>query len=154
MTVREMKVEDIDQVAEVEEECFPRPWNQEALYRDYSQNPSSSFFVVDNGETILGHLGLWRRQDHIHITTLAVRSDHRRKGVGTDLLSRVREEYPDRDITLEVRKSNNTAQEFYKNVGFRITGRRPDYYTNNGEDAIVMSWSCSSDREAIQDGRV
>lgn len=147
-----MKVEDIDQVARVEEECFPRPWNQEALYRDYAQNPSSYFYVKEEDGSVVGHLGLWRRQDHVHVTTLAVRADHRRKGIGTELLRRVHEDFPDRDITLEVRKSNDSAQEFYKKVGFRITGRRPDYYTNNGEDAIVMSWS-SSEREPIQDGR-
>lgn len=147
-----MTVEDIDQVARVEEECFPRPWNEEALYRDYSQNPSSYFYVMEDGNSILGHVGLWRRRDHVHVTTLAVRTNHRRKGVGTALLSRVREEFPDRDITLEVRKSNSSAQEFYKQVGFRVTGRRPDYYTNNGEDAIVMSWFRTSDQEAMQDG--
>ncbi|MFB6346493.1 MAG: ribosomal protein S18-alanine N-acetyltransferase [bacterium] len=149
MTVRKMLVEDIQQVAEVEEECFPRPWNQEALYRDYAQNPSSYFYVMEDDNSIVGHLGLWRRDDHVHVTTLAVRSDHRRQGVGTSLINRVREDFPDRDITLEVRKSNDTAQQFYKKLGFQVTGRRPDYYTNNGEDAIVMSLSSSSNREAI-----
>ena len=152
MEVRSMTVRDIESVADVEEECFPRPWSEDALYRDYAQNPSSRFFVAEVDGEVQGHVGLWQRRDHVHVTTLAVRASHRRQGLGQALLEAVYEEFPDMDITLEVRKSNEDAQEFYRSAGFSVTGLRPDYYTDNGEDALVMSRNADS-REAIGDGR-
>ncbi len=95
---------------------------------------------------------LWRRQDHVHVTTLAVQPSHRRQGLGQALLKAVCDEFPHMDVTLEVRKSNEDAQDFYRSAGFTVTGLRPDYYTDNGEDALVMSWHADS-REAVGDGR-
>lgn len=152
MRVRAMKVSDIESVASVEAECFARPWSEDALYRDYSQNPSSRFFVVEVDGAIRGHVGLWRRSDHVHVTTLAVSASHRRRGLGEALLEAVYEEFPEMDVTLEVRKSNEEAQAFYRSAGFTVTGMRPDYYTDNGEDALVMSRHADT-REAIGDGR-
>lgn len=147
-----MTVTDIDDVAEIETKCFARPWSEGALYRDYAQNPSSHFFVAESDGSIRGHLGLWRRHDHVHITTLAVDPDRRREGIGRRLLEAVREKYPEMDLTLEVRKSNVAAQDFYHSAGFSVTGTRPDYYTDNGEDALVMSLHSTS-VERVTDGR-
>jgi ribosomal-protein-alanine N-acetyltransferase len=147
-----MTVTDIDQVARVETDCFERPWSEDALYRDYAQNPSSHFFVAEVDGSVVGHLGLWRRHDHVHVTTLAVSPSHRREGIGKALLEAVRNKYPKMDLTLEVRESNGIAQDFYRSAGFKVTGSRPDYYTDNGEDALVMSLHADS-REAVADGR-
>lgn len=147
-----MSVRDLAEVSDIEEECFARPWSEEALYRDYTQNPSSAFYVADIDGEIVGHIGVWKRQDHVHITTLAVAPDHRREGLGSALLDAVRDKYPDLDLTLEVRESNAEAQDFYRSIGFSVTGSRPDYYSNNGEDAIVMSLSAKS-RGPVTDGR-
>jgi ribosomal-protein-alanine N-acetyltransferase len=152
MKIRPMTVADIDEVAGVEKDCFARPWNEDALYRDYAQNPSSHFFVADVEGRVVGHLGLWRRHDHVHVTTLAVDPSHRRNGIGQALLKAVRDKYPTMDLTLEVRKSNEDAQDFYRSSGFKVTGSRPDYYTNNGEDALVMSLHAES-KEPVVDGR-
>jgi len=152
MQLRAMTVSDIESVAAVEDECFARPWSEDALYRDYSQNPSSRFFVVEVDGEVRGHVGLWRRNDHVHVTTLAVSPSHRRRGLGQALLEVVHEQFPDLDVTLEVRKSNEKAQAFYRAAGFTVTGMRPDYYTDNGEDALVMSRHADT-REVIGDGR-
>lgn len=152
MNVRPLSVSDLEAVAAVEAECFSRPWSEEALYRDYAQNPSSDFYVVEGDGEILGHVGLWRRQDHVHITTLAVRPSRRREGYGRALLEAVREDYPDQDVTLEVRESNESAQAFYRSAGFDVTGLRRDYYTDNGENALVMSLHAET-AEPVADGR-
>lgn len=151
MKVRPLKLEDLSTVAMIEKECFPRPWSEEALYQDYSQNPSSLFYVVESGDEVVGHVGVWNKNDHVHITTLAISPDHRRKGLGKALLKAVRARYKNRDLTLEVRQSNTVAQKFYRDAGFKVTGKRPDYYTNNGEDALVMSLH-SDIREPVNDG--
>lgn len=148
-----MNLEDLSEVASIEEESFARPWSEEALYLDYSQNSSSSFYVLKDDGEICAHVGLWRRQDHVHITTLAVKKSRRRNGLGSTILDFVLKEYPDRDITLEVRKSNKAARSFYRSAGFEVTGSRPDYYTDNGEDALVMSMHRES-KESVTGGRL
>ncbi len=152
MKIRLMTVRDISDVASIEEKCFTNPWSEEILYRDYARNPSAKFLVAEVDGTIIGHIGCWRRNDDVHVTTLAVDPEHRRNGIGGALLNRVLEQYPETDLTLEVRKSNEVAQQFYRSAGFIVTGSRPDYYTDNGEDALVMSLEADH-RERVADGR-
>jgi ribosomal-protein-alanine N-acetyltransferase len=77
-----------------------------------------------------------------HIIAIAVRNNYRRKGIGEGLLISVIEvatQLHANVITLEVRASNVVAQALYKKYGFRVVGRRPRYYSDNGEDAVLMS---------------
>jgi [ribosomal protein S18]-alanine N-acetyltransferase len=93
-------------------------------------------------ELIAGFLGLWLMVDEAHIVTLAVREDHRRRGIGALLVARAIElarEAEARSVTLEVRLSNTGAQALYERFGFRRAGIRKRYYTDNGEDAIIMT---------------
>jgi ribosomal-protein-alanine N-acetyltransferase len=80
--------------------------------------------------------------DEAHITTFGVHPDWRRRGVGRGLLLRLAEvamELGARRMTLEVRVGNRPAQELYRQFGFAIAGTRPRYYTDDGEDAFVMT---------------
>ncbi len=94
------------------------------------------------GDYITGFVGLWVLADEAHITTIAVRESYRRQGIGEQLLIDVIEragELKAGIVTLEVRVSNTGAQSLYHKYGFADQGVRKAYYTDNREDAIIMS---------------
>ena len=93
-------------------------------------------------ECIIGFAGLWVLAEEAHITNIAVRQTHRRQGIGELLLISVIDlatELNAHIITLEVRTSNNVAQSLYSKYGFAQVGMRRGYYTDNREDALLMS---------------
>ena len=85
---------------------------------------------------------MWLMVDEAHITTFGVHPDWRRQGIGRQLLLNVVDlavTLHARRMTLEVRASNDAAQTLYRSFGFEVVGRRPRYYTDDGEDALVMT---------------
>ena len=93
-------------------------------------------------EYIVGIAGFWMMVDEAHITTLAVRNAYRRQGIGERLLISIIEmaaQFNANVITLEVRVSNKQAQKLYEKYGFQKVGVRRAYYTDNGEDAVLMT---------------
>jgi len=93
-------------------------------------------------EYIVGFAGLWFMLDEAHITAIAVRSNYRRSGIGEGLLISTIElarQLNANIVTLEVRASNMVAQALYQKYGFRVVGNRPRYYSDDGEDAVLMS---------------
>jgi ribosomal-protein-alanine N-acetyltransferase len=94
------------------------------------------------GERLLGFIGLWLMVGEAHVVTVAVREDHRRMGIGERLLIAGIElamEYDQEVVTLEVRASNESAQRLYEKYGFARVGLRRRYYTDNNEDAVLMT---------------
>ncbi len=90
---------------------------------------------------IVGYAGLWLMVDEGHITTIAVAPSHRGQGIGELLLNGLIDQAIDikaERLTLEVRISNESAQRLYLKYGFHPSGTRPRYYTDNGEDALIM----------------
>jgi ribosomal-protein-alanine N-acetyltransferase len=80
--------------------------------------------------------------DEAHITTFAVDPAWRRQGVGETLLLALLDlalGRHAREATLEVRLSNLPARRLYEKYGFRPVGLRPRYYSDNGEDALIMT---------------
>jgi ribosomal-protein-alanine N-acetyltransferase len=93
-------------------------------------------------EQILGFIGIWLMAGEAHIVTVAVREDYRRMGVGERLLIACIEmatEYDQEVVTLEVRKSNEAAQRLYEKDGLDRVGFRVRYYSDNHEDAVIMT---------------
>lgn len=93
-------------------------------------------------EKVLGFASLWMMADEAHLTNIAVRRDYQRQGIGELLLISVLEltaEVKADFMTLEVRVSNTPAQALYKKYGFTEVGTRRGYYTDNREDALIMS---------------
>ena len=91
---------------------------------------------------IVGYAGFWKMVDEAHLTTIAVRDTYRRRGLGELLLISVIHlamQLKAGIITLEVRRSNRVAQALYEKYGFKVVGLRRGYYSDNGEDAILMS---------------
>lgn len=97
---------------------------------------------IHTKEYILGFAGLWAMLSEAHIIAIAVRNDYRQMGIGEGLLISLIEmagQLNTNVITLEVRASNELAQTLYKKYGFRVVGKRSRYYSDNGEDATLMS---------------
>jgi ribosomal-protein-alanine N-acetyltransferase len=94
------------------------------------------------GVRLLGFIGVWLLVGEAHIVTVAVRESFRRMGIGERLLIAAIEtalEFDQEVLTLEVRKSNDAAQLLYEKYGFSRVGLRKRYYTDNNEDAVLMT---------------
>jgi ribosomal-protein-alanine N-acetyltransferase len=118
-------------------------WNKlnlKNIFPSISRTPDSH--IVKPREFIIGYTGFWMMVDEAHITTIAIREAYRRRGLGELLIISVVDMALDlkaKIITLEVRVSNKNAQVLYEKYGFNIKGTRSHYYSDNGEDAYIMS---------------
>lgn len=93
-------------------------------------------------QRLIGLAGVWFMVDEAHVTTIAVREAYRRQGIGEMMLISAIELAAERQcrfVTLEVRVTNTGAQALYEKYGFARTGLRKGYYTDNHEDALIMS---------------
>ena len=137
---REMVPEDAGAVAEVEKESFPTPWSRESFWREAS-NENTCYLLALDGEKVIGYAGCWISFGEAQITNIAIARAYRGKGIGTQLMEAVIRASMARGctaMTLEVRPSNAPALALYHHYGFREAGRRKGYYSDNGEDAIIM----------------
>ena len=135
-----MTSEDIDDVLVIEELCFEDPWSREAFESEMSGLNPCVYFVAVQEDMICGYMGVWHILDEGHITNVAVHPEYRGQGIGRMLVETTISDGMSKGIeafTLEVRKSNDTAQELYKKCGFESVGIRKRYYANN-EDALIM----------------
>lgn len=140
-TVRPAKSTDFDHVYEIECACFGNPWLKEPFREDFIDNPDSFWWVAAEDKKIIGFCGLWRQYDEFHIINVCVLPQHRRKRIGTELVSAMLTKADEENvkfILLEVRATNTAAQKLYESFGFRNMYVRKKYYQDNGEDAIVM----------------
>jgi ribosomal-protein-alanine N-acetyltransferase len=143
--IEEMTLDDIPAVQAIEQEIFLSPWPRNAYRRELQQNQLASYIVLREKEEIIGYAGLWKMHDEAHVTTVGVRRSDQGKGYGMALMvALIQRAYgmESRWMTLEVRASNYGAMALYEKLGFKVIGRRRGYYTDDGEDAVVM-WSDS-----------
>ena len=133
---------DIEAVVALEHESFSNPWPRETLVWELTNSDVTRVYLLrDAGDRAIAFCVAWIIFDELHINTLAVSQAHRRQGLATFLLQEVMAEAARegaRRATLEVRESNTAALELYARLGFRITARRRDYYTNPVEDALIL----------------
>ena len=142
MILREMLVEDLDQVMEIEQDLFHVPWTKEGFFT-FLTKENAMFLVVEERGRILGYCGLLMVLDEGDITNVAVRRDRQREGIGhflMDSLIRLAGEQGINTIHLEVRAGNSTAVRLYERMGFVMDGIRKGYYKSPVEDAILMTW--------------
>lgn len=138
--IRDMRREDVPRVMEIERECFPTPWHESA-YLTETSNRSAYYIVATVDSTVVGYAGMWIIMDEAHITTLGVARDSRGLRIGEQLLVALLDEAMRRHArraTLEVRQSNQVAQNLYRKYGFTPAAIRRGYYTDNHENAVVM----------------
>ena len=141
IVIEMMTVDDIDNVVEVENNCFSIPWSKASFLREIENNEVALYLVAKIENKAVGYIGVWRIIDEGHITNVAVHSDYRGLGIGSMLVSELLSLCKQDGInafTLEVRKSNEVAQNLYKKYGFKERGIRKNYYEDNKEDAVIM----------------
>ncbi len=163
--VETMRLEDVPQVMAIERESFPLPWPERAYRYELSENQHSHYVVLrpasvlvpaqrrtrlkrfllkDPPPPILGYGGFWMIAGEAHISTLAVASTWRERGLGELLLWSMLDRAAAMgafEATLEVRESNHVAQNLYRKYGFEKVGQRRRYYQDNGENAWIMTVS-------------
>lgn len=139
--IRDLVEDDIDELVEIEQECFPTPWSRSAFLTEIRDNKLAKYFVAELDGKVVGYGGMWLILNEGHITNIAVREDYRGLGVGNKILESLIYYCASKNIqnmTLEVRKSNIVAQNLYKKYKFVEYGLRPRYYSDNHEDALIM----------------
>ncbi len=142
VAVSAMRTADIAAVHEIERRSFNAPWPAYAFEQELSSNRLAHYIVARTGERLVGFAGIWLMADEAHVTTFGVHPDARRQGVGMRMMLALLElslEIRAARMTLEVRVSNEAAQALYRRFGFVMVGRRKRYYTDDGEDALIMS---------------
>ncbi len=142
LAVERMTLDDVAAVHRIESASFPVPWPDYAFRQELQTNRLAHYVVVRAGEETVGYGGLWLMVDEAHVTTIAVLPQWRRHGIGGRLLvelMRISRELGARLMTLEVRLSNGPARALYQQFGFHPVGVRPRYYSDNGEDALILT---------------
>lgn len=140
MQIMAMTRKHIKGIAELERICFSQPWSEETILEAF-MNGTKFFVAAENGR-VLGYIGISCIIDEGYIANIAVEPTSRNKGIGTALLERVFSLARDLSlcfVSLEVRASNTAAIELYKKMGFKEEGRRPNFYTDPKEDALIYT---------------
>jgi ribosomal-protein-alanine N-acetyltransferase len=136
-----MKAADLDRVCEIEEEVFPCPWSREAFETELAPDRCAFPWVAEKDGRVIAYMISWLVEDELHIGNIAVAPSEQGEGVGESLfvycLGRAKERGVSR-ATLEVRVSNTRAIALYERHGFVPVAMRRGYYSNDGEDAVVM----------------
>lgn len=133
---------DLDTVCRIARESFATPWTR-AVFESELDRDWSEIRVLRSakGEKICGFINFWIIGDEIHLHNLAILTNARRRGYGRTLVLDMFDIARKRSVTsvfLEVRCSNEAAINLYKSVGFKKIAIRPQYYSDNQEDAMIM----------------
>ena len=140
MVIRKMTLQDAPAIAQLEIACFSDPWSVKSIASEV-ENPLSYWLVADDNGTIAGYVGSQSVLDAADMMNLAVAPAYRRKGVAQALVNALVEHLQSKQVIallLEVRVSNEPAIALYEKMGFEQVGRRPRYYHNPREDALIL----------------
>ena len=141
MEIVKMNEAHVASVAAIEKECFGvDAWSEKSVASELT-NQLSLWLVAVDGDRVAGYVGSQTVCDETDMMNVAVTADFRRRGIGEKLVNALVEELKAMDsrcLTLEVRASNTPAQAMYEKLGFTEIGRRPRYYQNPKEDALIL----------------
>jgi len=140
--IRDMVPGDLDGVMAIEEASFPTPWSRGMFGEDLGRPFSRPFVAEGPSGEILGYAVCWNVAGESHLLNIAVHPESRGRGIGRALvLECIRRGARAGSglIHLEVRAGNEEAQALYRKLGFEFMGIRKKYYTDTGEDALLLS---------------
>ncbi len=141
MQIDTMAADDLTAVLRIEGLSFSTSWPANAFANEIRDNKLAHYFVGRLGGRIVAYGGIWVILEDSHITTIAVHPDSRGLKLGEEMLIKLLDEAIAQGaswITLEVRESNDVAQKLYRKYGFTTVSTRRGYYSDNGENALVM----------------
>ena len=130
----------VAQVAAMEKQCFSDPWSESSVASELS-NPLSAWLVAMDGDVLAGYVGSQSVMGESDMMNIAVDAHYRRQGIAQALVEALvaqLKEKGNHSLTLEVRISNQPAIALYEKLGFAQVGRRPNYYRNPKEDALIL----------------
>ncbi|MFO7569216.1 MAG: ribosomal protein S18-alanine N-acetyltransferase [Smithellaceae bacterium] len=139
-----MRRGDLAEVLDIERESFQTPWT-EGMFVDELRTKHAQTLVarvvIDGRSRVGGYIIFWMVADEAHLHNLAVRKEFRRQGLARSLMGLMKDIAQQMGIvkmTLEVRETNSQAIALYRKCGFVVKGRRPNYYTDTREAALIM----------------
>lgn len=139
--LREMNNDDVDSVVQIEKMVFITPWSTDAFLAGFSQQYTKSY-IIESDKIIIAYAVVWLVVDELHFANLAVEENFRNIGLAQWLINEIlciAKAKNCKIAHLEVRRSNTIAIALYKKFGFKITGVRKNYYSEQKEDAFLMS---------------
>jgi ribosomal-protein-alanine N-acetyltransferase len=140
--IRRMELKDIPEVVEIDRSSFTLPWTERSFKYEVQENTAARCWVTTVDGRVVSMLVLWIIVDEAHIATIATHPHFRRRGFARQVLVKslvsARGEGAIKAL-LEVRARHVVAQKIYCDIGFVEVGRRPMYYRDNGEDAVLMT---------------
>ena len=140
MKIVKMEKAHVAPIAQLEKLCFSDPWSEKSIATELS-NPLSYWLVALDGENVAGYIGSQSVMGESDMMNVAVSPDYRRCGIGEALVNTLCADLKaqgNTSLTLEVRASNAPAIALYEKLGFSQVGRRPNYYHNPKEDALIL----------------
>ena len=140
MIIEKMTQIHVQQVALLEKLCFSDPWSEKSVAGEL-ENPLAYWLVAVEEDMVVGYIGSQTVLDETDMMNVAVHPDHRRKGIAEALVMELEKALKDlgsHSLTLEVRESNEPARKLYEKLGFVQVGKRPRYYRNPREDALIL----------------
>ena len=143
--IKKMEPGHVSSVAQLEKQCFSDPWSEKSIASELN-NPLSAWLVAVDGQRVVGYVGSQTVLDGSDMMNIAVDSAYRRQGIARLLIDGLIETVREKGafcLLLEVRASNDPAICLYQKMGFSQVGRRPNYYRNPKEDALILrkEWS-------------
>jgi len=136
--IRPMTDADVPSVAALEKLCFSDPWSVNSIASELD-NPLSLWLVWEEDGAAAAYLGVQRVPPQADVMNVAVSPALRRRGIARALFAELERRLPEIDeLFLEVRASNSGAIALYRTLGFEQVGRRPNYYLDPREDALIL----------------
>jgi ribosomal-protein-alanine N-acetyltransferase len=152
VTISPMRRRHLRAVLEIEGKVYPRPWSAR-LFEDELERSNRLYLVARVGASVVGYAGLLMIADDGHVATVAVDPEWQGHGIAKRLMAELIRgalKLGANQLTLEVRVSNHAAQSVYRRFGFAPAGARKAYYSDNGEDALVM-WAHGTSTAAYRE---
>ncbi len=140
--IKKMSERDCEAVWELQKKCFSVPWSLESIREMFETEGYLNLTAWEDG-VLAGYIGIKAVLDEADITNVAVHPDHRRQGIGKQLLEKLLRQAAAEGVCrifLEVRTSNAAARALYEGAGFQIIDIRKNYYEKPKEDAYIMVW--------------
>lgn len=142
LAILPLRSADLPEARAIELASLGHPWPEAALRQEIERNPFAHYWIARVEGRAVAYAGLWVQVDEVHVSMIAVMPEWRRKGVGEALLERLLAEGRALGClraTLEVREHNAAARALYARHGFVEVGRRPAYYADTGEAALILT---------------
>ncbi|MCZ2127931.1 MAG: ribosomal protein S18-alanine N-acetyltransferase [Anaerolineales bacterium] len=142
--IRKMTLADLDAAIAIDQISFSLPWPPHSFRFELEENPAARCWAADANGVVAAMMVGWLIVDELHVATIATLPNYRGRGIAKQMLIHALTAARAEGAicaTLEVRETNEAAQNLYRGLGFVEDGRRKEYYKDNHEDAILMSLS-------------